>query len=420
MRGLLISASALALMIASPAIAQKSGDAPPPVSSKDGLLAAGRLAYTPADFARFAPRNALDLLAQVPGFSLRGEDQARGLGEASANVLINGERVTTKSDGIGAQLNRISIDRVVRVEIVDGATLGIPGLSGQVANLVTKPAAIGGRFEYRATDRPNFAKPSLLAGEVSISGSNPRTEWTLALTNNSGRGAGGGPGWIYDASGNVTEHRSILIHNEFDNPGIAGKLKWKGPGGTVTNINASYAQNFSHGSNDERRDLVVGVDRFRDFSSVSRGYAYEIGGDIDLAVGPGRLKLIALDRADHGDGRSDSTLIYTDRSPSTGSRFANVADDGEKIGRGEYRWDMLGGNWQISGEAAFNSFDQVAHLFNLNSTGTFVETPFPGSTGGVTEDEVEMAEKEIQKLTDQYIAKLEAHLAHKEKEIMTV
>ena len=40
--------------------------------------------------------------------------------------------------------------------------------------------------------------------------------------------------------------------------------------------------------------------------------------------------------------------------------------------------------------------------------------------GGVTEDEVETAEKEIQKLTDQYIAKLDGHLAHKEKEIMTV
>lgn len=40
--------------------------------------------------------------------------------------------------------------------------------------------------------------------------------------------------------------------------------------------------------------------------------------------------------------------------------------------------------------------------------------------GGVTEDELESAEKEVQKLTDQYIAKLDAHLAHKEKEIMTV
>ncbi|MFN7141635.1 MAG: ribosome recycling factor [Limisphaerales bacterium] len=40
--------------------------------------------------------------------------------------------------------------------------------------------------------------------------------------------------------------------------------------------------------------------------------------------------------------------------------------------------------------------------------------------GGVTEDQVEAAEKEIQKLTDQYIAKLDEHLAKKEKEILTV
>lgn len=41
-------------------------------------------------------------------------------------------------------------------------------------------------------------------------------------------------------------------------------------------------------------------------------------------------------------------------------------------------------------------------------------------TGGVTEDLVESAEKEVQKLTDQYIVKLDGHLAIKEKEIMTV
>lgn len=39
---------------------------------------------------------------------------------------------------------------------------------------------------------------------------------------------------------------------------------------------------------------------------------------------------------------------------------------------------------------------------------------------GVTEDQVEAAEKEIQKLTDQYVAKIDAHVATKEKEIMTV
>jgi ribosome recycling factor len=39
---------------------------------------------------------------------------------------------------------------------------------------------------------------------------------------------------------------------------------------------------------------------------------------------------------------------------------------------------------------------------------------------GITEDEVKQAEKDLQKLTDEYIVKLDGHLALKEKEIMTV
>jgi len=43
-----------------------------------------------------------------------------------------------------------------------------------------------------------------------------------------------------------------------------------------------------------------------------------------------------------------------------------------------------------------------------------------GKSGGVSEEEVEHAEKEVQKLTDQYVKKIDEHLAHKEKEILTV
>ena len=39
---------------------------------------------------------------------------------------------------------------------------------------------------------------------------------------------------------------------------------------------------------------------------------------------------------------------------------------------------------------------------------------------GITEDQEKQAEKDLQKLTDQYIAKIDQHLVHKEKEIMTV
>jgi len=43
-----------------------------------------------------------------------------------------------------------------------------------------------------------------------------------------------------------------------------------------------------------------------------------------------------------------------------------------------------------------------------------------GHDSGTTEDDVKHAEKELQKLTDDYTAKIDQHLAGKEKEIMTV
>ena len=70
MRGLRTTTATLALLGAMPAplLAQDdSGDAPPPVATE---TLEAREVYTPADFARFAPRNALDMLRQVPGFTI--------------------------------------------------------------------------------------------------------------------------------------------------------------------------------------------------------------------------------------------------------------------------------------------------------------------------------------------------------------
>lgn len=41
-------------------------------------------------------------------------------------------------------------------------------------------------------------------------------------------------------------------------------------------------------------------------------------------------------------------------------------------------------------------------------------------SGGVSEDDIKGGEQEVQKLTDQYISKIDAHVVHKEKEILTV
>jgi hypothetical protein len=392
-KGLLVSVPALALAVTPAlALAQETGDMSVPQADEGPEpQSRGLEVYMPEDFARFAPRNALDMLNQVPGFTIVSQDQGRGLGQANDNVLINGDRIASKSDGVFDSLRRIPTDRVERIEIVDGSTLGIPGLSGQVANVVTRDGGLSGRFEYRALWRPRYAKPSYGGGEISLSGTTPRLEWSAAYSHGVGRGgAGGGEATVItDALGTVTETRDVLIQFVGEFPRLSGRVKWDGPGSMVANFNANYGRTYTDFSNDENRKLVAGIDRFRDFDNRERGYGYEIGGDLDFVLGPGRMRLIGLERFNHSKARADSLLIFADASPTIGSRFARQSNSGERIGRAEVRWDMLGGNWQIDAEAAFNRLDQVAQLFDLGPAGSFVEIAFPAGSGGVTEDRYE-------------------------------
>src|SRR5205085_459912 len=119
--------------------------------------ASAKRVYAPADFARFAPKTAYDMLSQVPSFTIRSADQERGLGQASENVLINGQRIANKSGGAIDQPQRTSAQAVERIEIVEAGSLGIPGLSGQVANVILKANQKGtGQFSWNPGFRAHF------------------------------------------------------------------------------------------------------------------------------------------------------------------------------------------------------------------------------------------------------------------------
>jgi hypothetical protein len=80
---------------------------------------------------------------------------------------------------------------------------------------------------------------------------------------------------------------------------------------------------------------------------------------------------------------------YSNGQSATGFRFERTDGAGERIGRAEFGWQMVGGEWQLAGEAAFNRLDRVSSLFSLDADGTFQPVPFPAGTGGVKEQRFE-------------------------------
>lgn len=363
-----------------------TGDAPPPEAAPP-VTVEGRQSYTAADFARFAPKNALDMLRNVPGFQIRADQSgARGLGQANENVIVNGQRLASKSDDLFSQLSRIPAGSVVRIDIVDGATLSIPGLSGQAADIITKPDAFSGQFEWRGEARVHFTRPRYSDAEVSVKGTLGKVEYTLALDNDTGGGGFGGPYELYNADGSLRETRDGRLVSEYDAPKLSAGLKHTAANGAIANFNASYRRQYEDFSNDEDRQPVGGVFRRRDLGARYRAYDYEIGGDYQFPLLGAKLKLIGLNRFDQSRYMETATSTRADGGTPTGGRYAQVVDSGEVIGRAELSWKWGKADWQIAGEGAFNRLDKDASLFDLDPAGNLIEVPFPQGDGGVRED----------------------------------
>jgi len=408
-------AAALSTM---PALAQEAApaaDTPPPVATGIAASAnsAARQVFTPADFVRYAPKNAYDMLAQVPGFSIRDNENLRGLGQATGNVLFNGERPSNKADDMYTQLSRIPAGNVERIEIVDGATLDIPGLSGQVANIVYRADSFSGQFSWKPEFRAHYTDPLLTRADVSVRGRTGEIEYEAALSNDdSARSGAGGPTLIYDGTGSIIERRKDIWNTHYDTPKLSGRLTWDPPGDSVANLGGHIQRKYDRYYEDGVRTGPGQPDRLRTVYENADSWNYELGGDYQFGVGPGKLKLIGLRRFSHEPYSQEIVTTPDDGTPATGDRFAQTGNLGETIARGEYQWKMFGGDWQLSGEGAFNTLGNVASIATLDPSGAWIDQPFDGGTGGVSEDRYEGLLSFGRKLTGSFSFQLIAGAEH--------
>jgi len=323
--------------------------------------------YEPAFFEQYAPRTALDMVNRIPGFQLQFGDNKRGLGNGGANVLINSKRISGKTNPAD-QLSRITAPNVVRVEIVDGAGLNIPGLSGQVANVITKNTGITGTWEWRPEWREQL-QPDLLDGKVTVSGERGNLSYSATLKNDSFRNGNFGPENLYTPDGVVFETRDEVSIFNGDNPGGSIDLTWKPKADHVANLNVEYNQfNFNGRETSQRRAILPrGEDLETLFSRAEDEWNAQASADYEFPVGPGKLKAIGYYRFERSPTVSRFDIFDPVIGRTDGIRFFRDADEGEAIARTEYSWSPSDGrDWQLGLEGAFNYLDIVSRLEELN------------------------------------------------------
>jgi len=359
------------------------------LTSLQPRMESGRQIYEASQFSRFNPRTALDMVRQVPGFTIdTGNDNQRGLGQADENVLINGARISGKNVDAFTFLGRISATNVVRIEIVDGATLSISGLSGQVLNLVTNgDAATGLRGNFKWEPQWRRSGNNWFAGEASVNGKLGKGDFTLSIDNDAARNGVEGPEQVTDRFGNLLFERDEIARYRQDRPKLSGSYSRTSDGGSVFNANGAF-QLF-------RRRETVATDRtqidqpdiFEFYSSRENEWNAEFSTDYEFGLGDGRLKLIGLQRFEHSPVTDFFGQTFFDGiTPPNGSRFDRVTDEGESILRAEYGWKTAGGtDWGISVEGAYNFLDNEGALAVLDTQGIFQPVALTNADSKVTE-----------------------------------
>ncbi|WP_155839979.1 TonB-dependent receptor plug domain-containing protein [Hyphomonas jannaschiana] len=358
--------------------------------------------YAPADFAQYNPQTALDMVNRIPGFSIQGDDDgSRGFGQASGNILINGQRVSGKSNGAEAALGRISATRVVRIEVVDGTTLDIPGLSGQVVNVTTDgEGGMSGTWRWKSRFRENLT-PYFHEGVVTLSGGDERLNWSVEASSLPERGAHAGWESITTAGGTLLERRKEDVTNIADNASVSGSLSWTPSSGVVANLNGRVGIYQFDRKEISKTFPVDGLEGRRLFLSGEDEWNAEFGGDYELGFGPGRLKAIGLIRRENSPVNDSVRIGVVDGSDFSETRFSQTVDEGEYIGRGEYAWATgEGRDWQVSVENAFNFLEAETGLSIARDGQPFEIIPLPGANSRVEENRWEAAVTHGRALTE--------------------
>jgi len=349
------------------------------------------IAYPPAFFAAQRPDNAREMLERLPGFTLDFGSGVRGFEGAAGNVLIDGQRPASKTDGLYDILTRIPAGTVERIDVISG---GAPGVDMQgkavVANVITKKdAAFRAQVSVQST---HVQDGRTLAGlDAQASGGSGGRRWEVAGTRARGYDGLSGPGAgvtvFPDARGTVL----TTIVPEGDGHFQQGTGAYELPlaGGTLRVNGRVFIDKYKF--EEDARDLATLAVRSTDQTILTD--ERELGGRFSrpLSARTG-LELVALRQTNDGDLTSTLTTSSGDQ------RFDLDRKTRETIGRA-----VLKHSWrpalslEAGAEAADNRLDSVS-AFRVNGADVLL----PGAQVVVKEARAEAFGKASWRISPQW------------------
>lgn len=347
--------------------------------------------FPAAFFAQYNPVTAADMVARVPGFELRDGDDRRGFGATAGNLLVNGERPSSKT-AASELLKRIPATSVLRIELLSGnsAAVDIRGQS-QIVNVVVNKAT---RADSATT---------VVAGLRHIQYSN-RIGWTLqasrtlALTpnmdlaldiqapNTLGRGVINET--LFSGTGVLTGSRYQVSQADMKSAQGSASLRWRPSSSDSVNLNLQYVPVWNGSESVQFETTASGALRSSLEGTIEykNNFSTEFGGDWEHRFGEDlAVKMIGLVSHTSVD-QFDTFDTFT--APATNRRRTQdrTTRSGERIGRVETKWNGAAPHTlEFGGEAAFNFRDTTLDIVNQVQGGPAITVPLAVANARVEE-----------------------------------
>jgi outer membrane receptor for ferrienterochelin and colicins len=327
----------IAISLSSQTIAQAQDQASPDDST---------IVYDAEFFSQFSPVSVNDMIDRIPGIGLAlggGGRDRRGLGGGANEVLINGQRITGKSNAGRAQLSRIAANQVDFIEIIRGTSeeIDVRG-GGQVVNIVLRDAKSRSSIAAELnTDR--LQDGTLQPGaKLSYSGQTGDFNYLLHIESEPRYRQRLGRESSRDANGNLLETRSednVRDQNEFE---TSMNIGYQFPNSLVQ-FNALYSETSPPTDVDRLITDFTGAEittRLEREGNQWNRENWEIGGDYEYEYSNGsKFRLLAI----VNDENTDYVRERFDVSGSTEDKnlFINsLGRDQERIARTSYTFDL--------------------------------------------------------------------------------
>lgn len=343
-------------------------------------------------FARYPNAiSVLDIINRIPAgkriLDQSGNNDARGFSRNTDLILIDGKRLAGKSNGSEAALQRITIDQVERVDIIQGSSPDIKVNSQEsIINIVLKEGAGGGSGTWRFDTEFKAGKEVSFGGFLSYGGSIGDFEYFVSAQTDPGNRTFPQTEWSFDGNGVFTGQLNEMIMRRNRNTNFTGNFGYTFKDGSIMHVNALYQDNrFSDTTSgmlftpDGMGGLVFAGNSARFFDGPET--QVEFGADYERDISDAlRFKIIGLYSVTDENSQQNEDFLLTGANPVVDFIFTDQSKATELIGRVALTWQVNPNHsLEFGTEQAINELDVDLTLFQNDGMGVLVPVIIPSS-----------------------------------------